>query len=891
MELKPGVKLGPYEILSRIGAGGMGEVYRARDTRLDRTVAIKTSQEKFSNRFELEAKAVAALNHPNICTLHDVGPDYLVMEFIEGKPPHGPLPVAEVLRLALQIADALDAAHKKGIVHRDLKPGNILVTNDGRIKILDFGLATLALPVSDSDATRPMTLTDAGTAVGTVAYMSPEQARGQTVDARSDIWSLGVVLYELVTGVRPFAGDTVAVIYAALLEKTPTPVRQRNPGVSTELEAIIGKTLEKDRELRYQSAADLRADLKRLERTSSASLTEAILEAPRGSRWRWYVVAAALFLAAAAATAWLYTGSGRREAAPKQYALNRVTNNAGLTTEPAISRDGKLLAYASDRAEGNLDIWVQQASGGGDSVRLTRDPADEHEPAFSPDGTRIAFRSERDGGGIYVVPSLGGQIRLLVKEGRRPRFSPDGRWMAYWTLDRNTNWGKVYVIPTIGGATRQVAADLASARTPAWAPGGKSLLVNGSSAPGQPRDWWVAPVDDKSGPSVHTGAVDLLVRSGLDPGQHIIPGDWWNNRLIFAAAKGDTQSIWSVTLSQDSNRAEGIPERVTAGSSIDSDPVLSAGGAFAFSSGTEASGLWTLPIDADAGVVTGPMARLPGSGVFQPDDSNLSADGRICAFATSHGDATEIRTRDMSTGRETVITATSNSEGPPEGIRNRVSRPILSPDGTRVAFRHVAGKSTRVAIIPVGGGLAEDFCPNCGGPVGWVSGNRHVLFATRDGVQKLGLLDTQTRESRIVLQSGTWSINDAKMSPDSRFIAFCGKSGADRSTIFVAPWNDGKPAPEAQWIPVTDAADHAFEPQWSPNGSLLYFTMGAYERVSARRLDPRTRQPLGPVLIIDAFPLARYKLGRSRISVSPRQMLFTVDETLADVWIGSPESR
>jgi len=248
--LAQGTRLGPYEILEFIGQGGMGEAYRARDTRLDRIVAIKTSRQKFSDRFEREAKAAAALNHPHICSLYDVGPDYLVMEFVEGKPLNGPLrrplPPAEALRLALQIADALDAAHEKGILHRGLKPGNILVTNDGRVKVLDFGLA--------------MTRDDI--VAGVPLYMSPEEICGHVVDARSDIWSFGVVLYELVAGTLPLP-------VFALPNNPPVPLRERNPLVSAGLAAIIGKALERDREMRYQSAADLRTDLKRLERASS----------------------------------------------------------------------------------------------------------------------------------------------------------------------------------------------------------------------------------------------------------------------------------------------------------------------------------------------------------------------------------------------------------------------------------------------------------------------------------------------------------------------------------------------------------------------------------------------------------------------------------------------
>jgi len=263
MRISTGMRLGPYEILAPIGAGGMGRVYKARDTRLGRVVAVKISDERFSDRFEREARSVAALNHPNVCTLHDVGPNYLVMEFVEGAAIGASDDSRAVVEWAVQIADGLAAAHAAGIVHRDLKPANILVTREGRIKILDFGIAS-SPSLGDADATRTALVTDPGTAVGTVAYMSPEQARGQMVDARSDLWSLGVVLYEITTGGRPFDGPTAAVIFAEILGKAPTPVLERNPAVPEGLGLIIGRLLEKDRENRYQTSPELRDDLTRL---------------------------------------------------------------------------------------------------------------------------------------------------------------------------------------------------------------------------------------------------------------------------------------------------------------------------------------------------------------------------------------------------------------------------------------------------------------------------------------------------------------------------------------------------------------------------------------------------------------------------------------------------
>jgi TolB-like protein/predicted Ser/Thr protein kinase len=263
LALAPSTRLGPYEIVAPLGAGGMGDVYKATDTRLGRTVAIKVSRAEFSERFEREARAVAALNHPHICQLYDVGPNYLVMEFVDGAPIRPPDDAARLVALASQIADALVAAHAAGIVHRDLKPDNILVTQDGRVKVLDFGLATGA-GASGLDALVTQAATAVGTTVGTVAYMSPEQARGETVDARSDLWSLGVILYELATGVRPFGGATTAVVFERILNQAPPSLRDSSMHVPAGLSPIVVRLLERDCARRYQSAADVRADLRRL---------------------------------------------------------------------------------------------------------------------------------------------------------------------------------------------------------------------------------------------------------------------------------------------------------------------------------------------------------------------------------------------------------------------------------------------------------------------------------------------------------------------------------------------------------------------------------------------------------------------------------------------------
>ena len=255
MLLAPGTQLGPYEIMVPLGAGGMGEVYRARDTRLGRDVAIKVCTERFSERFDREAHAIAALNHSNICHLYDVGLNYLVMEYLDGVPLKGPLPVKKVLEYAAQILDALDAAHGKGIVHRDLKPGNILVTKQG-IKLLDFGLAKESGPSKDADVTQ--SITQQGQIVGTLNYMSPEQLQGKEADARGDIFSFGVVLYEMLTGKLAFGGSSAASVIAAILEREAPSIAGVAPAA---LDRVLRRCLAKDSEQRWQSARDLKSAL------------------------------------------------------------------------------------------------------------------------------------------------------------------------------------------------------------------------------------------------------------------------------------------------------------------------------------------------------------------------------------------------------------------------------------------------------------------------------------------------------------------------------------------------------------------------------------------------------------------------------------------------------
>jgi serine/threonine protein kinase len=342
MALSVGDRPGPYEILAPIGAGGMGEVYKARDTRLDRSVAIKVALENFSERFEREARTIAALNHPHICQLYDVGPNYLVMEYVEGTPLKGPLPLEKAVECASQILDALGAAHKNGITHRDLKPANILITKSG-IKLPDFGLAKQTGPLKETDATKALTVQ--GEILGTLQYMSPEQLQGKEVDARSDLFSFGCVLYELLTSKRAFEGTSAASVIAAILEREPEPIKTTPP-----LDRLIRRCLQKDPDDRFQTARDLKYNLGlAIEVTTLVGPTVTSRD-----RLAWVLFAAMGMIAVGAL---LYAFRATNSTAPETR-VDIVTPATNAPRSFALSPDGRRIAYVAS-GDGASRLWVR----------------------------------------------------------------------------------------------------------------------------------------------------------------------------------------------------------------------------------------------------------------------------------------------------------------------------------------------------------------------------------------------------------------------------------------------------------------------------------------------------------------------------------------------------
>ena len=476
MSLSRGSKLGPYEIISPLGAGGMGEVYKARDTRLARMVAIKVSKEQFSERFENEAKAIAALNHPQICQLYDVAPDYLVMELVEGSPLKGPLPLDKAAEYAVQILDALDAAHQKGITHRDLKPANILVTRQG-IKLLDFGLATQVVQPREDDVTKALTVQ--GQIVGTLQYMSPEQLQGKPVDARSDLFSFGCVLYEMLTGKRAFDGSSAASVIASILEREPAPLEVARP-----LDRVVKRSLAKDPDQRFQTARDLKTAL-----VWAMEQPPPAVAAPQASRRWWIAVPVGLALLAAAVVAGRWWGIATTPGAPGL----RPLTYSGHDSSPAASPDGHTIAFSSDR-DGARRIWLKDLASGSE-IALSAG-GDDDNPRFSPDGSMLLF--SRGGSStlstaiatasatptaspsIYKVATMGGEPRKVIGDAVAGDWSPDGRHIAF-VGGASKGVTSIGIVDADGSAPHEIAkveAGLSQGtRCPRWSPDGRTIAV------------------------------------------------------------------------------------------------------------------------------------------------------------------------------------------------------------------------------------------------------------------------------------------------------------------------------------------------------------------------------------------------------------------------------
>ncbi len=608
-----GAQLGPYRIETPLGKGGMGEVFRATDTRLHRTVAIKilprdkVADPERKKRFLQEARAASALNHPNIVTLHDIasdgGVDYLVMECVPGTaldkliPPKG-LPLADALNYAQQIASGLAAAHAAGVVHRDMKPGNVMVTADAEVKILDFGLAKLAerAPGMDGETqTQDAPMTATGAVMGTVAYMSPEQAGGRPLDHRTDIFSLGIILYEMLAGARPFHGKSQVETLHAIMHDPPPALPKAPPRV----QEILDKTLEKDPKERYQSAADLAVDLRRCQKSGSA--TPVRPPAPRGTPWPW-IAAAALVLVVGAA-GWVAIRPPEVADNPLANAqYMRFTDFPGDETDAAISRDGKFVAFRSDR-DGTVDTWVSQV-GSGSFLNLTHGTQNTvliRNAGFTPDGSEVWLSGVIAGTRLRLLPLSGGNPRAFLSEhAMNLAWSPDGSKIVFHTYDE----GDPMFVADSSGANMQPLFTAGGGRHshfPTWSTDGQWIyFITGLWDTREMDLWRIRP----SG-----GTPERLTHQNSDL-RSVAPLD--NRTILYVAPDQNGAGPWLWAL--DTERK--VSRRVSSGLETYQSIEASADGRrLAATVSNPTAGLWRIPLldhpaeERDIKPVTVPTVR------------------------------------------------------------------------------------------------------------------------------------------------------------------------------------------------------------------------------------------------------------------------------------------
>jgi Tol biopolymer transport system component/predicted Ser/Thr protein kinase len=890
-----------YKVVEQLGQGGMGVVYKARDTLLERFVALKVlPPEKSSDpdrrqRFLQEAKSASALNHSGIVAVHDVvnheGQDVLVMELVEGETleqllAQKRLPVGEALELGIGVADALARAHAAGIVHRDLKPSNVMVTADG-VKVLDFGLAKLTdSPFVDPEAPTiapdESSLTRQRAILGTVGWMSPEQASGEAVDTRSDIFAFGVLMYEMLTGKHPFRRRTTLETLAAIREEEPELPTQVVPSMPPEAERAVLRCLRKDPSKRWQNLSDLGAVLEDLKEDTESG-RKFMVESAAGRRrvpFRLVAGIGLVIVAAAVAVVYLFR-RGPETSGPLE--LRRLTYDAGASFIPAISPDGNLVAFNSDRSgDGGLDIWVRHINQP-EPNRLTHHPADDWMPHFSPDGSRILFRSERDGGGTYVVNALGGGLRKVAGRGLFPRFSPDGTKIVY---SEDPGWDptglrRMYEVPASGGTSKPLVPGWGVLRPPSsagpvFSPDGRLILFYGASLenPGQ-WDWWVAPVD--GGEPWSSGALEVTGR--IDVVQ--FPSLWLPGRLyLLAGTTIGGINLYRLKIS-DEGKVTGPLEPLTSGPGMSWLPTVAHNGTLAISKFYWVIHLWEVKLDTESGRTVGSPRRITDDQAPKYSFS-LTRDGNRLAYSTFAGNPgerrAEVRLLDLTSGEQSVPVL--------HRVRSTSLHPRLSADGSLLSWRYPDSGQAVSMVARTEDPVGQELCRDCT-VVDMFAGGEHALVAWGSRLSRVRIADGQETE---VLELTERVLLDVDLSKDEAWLAIQTGEAGGEVAMHAVPMRES-PAPPEEWVEYSGLGHWVGAPRWSTDGSKLYFISDRddFHCVWAQPLDPDTKVPVGdPFAVVHAHTSAMRMMPVLRsmwtIDVARDRLVFNAAETEGDVY-------
>jgi Tol biopolymer transport system component len=864
-----GQTLSHYRIVEKLGGGGMGVVYRAEDTRLKRPVALKvlppelTRDGEAKQRFIVEAQAASALDHPNICTIFEIDetPDgqlFLVMAYYPGETlkkriDRGPLALEDALDFAVQIAQGLVKAHGVGIIHRDIKPANVIVTADGLLKIVDFGVAKL---LGNTGMTRT------GTALGTVAYMAPEQTMGKDVDARADVWSLGVVLYEMIAGQLPFKGEHDLAVASAVVNRPPTPLTSVRTGIPPAIERIVNRALEKAPEDRYQTAADFLSELRLLKRNSEtqfATVTQTV-QSPTRRRLPW--IAASIVVAAVATAALAYLAAGRNDPGgglPRLINPRLVAGSTDVEIYPVWSPDSRMLAYQMATAT-NVDIWITQVDGGPPINRTADHQGPDIAPSWSPDGRQIAFYSNRDGFGVFVMPALAGAARKVAETPiAGSTWSRDSSELAYVISDAGVYWLEVRRLAE--GTSRRLALPgrIGNQRLDLrWSPDNRFILY----------------VDARNTTAQVTQILVLRLSDGkaipLTDGMRMEWTPTWSpdsRTIYFTSNRGGVPDLWRQRIADDGMPA-GSAEQISFGLGVITAAVSPDGTKIAYDRGRGVGNAWRVPI-------------LPDRPATWADAQQLTFDNALVEFLDVSPDGTRLVVSSDRRGNPDLWILPAAGGEMQQFTTDPTPEwdPRWSPNGRELAFYAYRSGNREIWAQAVAGGPARQLTKGESESAfaEWAPDGRHVVYNSRsNGPTDVWTVSAAGGQATMLVGDKIFEEGDPMWSRDGEWIFFrSNRSGTGRADLWRISPSGGRPE---VIVPAIGGAPYlsrdgrsvlSISPPNPPHDRALLIAS----------IDGKSARPL------TALTGRRGFIHANALSTDDKFVYFTWEDGVSDVWV------